>query len=729
MDKNEYIDFDDLQKNLKIKSKELFYSYIKSIFKDLSEKSDDSKFKSISKINFFEYMKLSVFISESIFKCFDEDNDGVLNLQEFGNGMSHLYIGSFEDTLKLIFKIYDNNRDGYIHKEDVRLLLSYLPLREDHSKTEYKYQMESQLEINDIVTHTFGNKEKLSFDEYVKSTECKQSDSYLQLLCYLYEKKPFNENSLILLDSFNNKKSNSKSPKKANEFYSPETKKRILSPKKQTNLSPVNNYLKKIGVKKEFNITLQSDHKETKIVDDSIYDDVVRMNNVKKVETTDDDNFESKLEKGKSCFDSPSNFLRKLLPKKKEFNILGSLVKISDDDNSDKQHNFKLLKNTKDDTTELKPMEGWVYKMTQNNSLKKYWLVVTGMDIYYYKDENKSDLSGMHNLSGCYIKEHQSISVNNDKYFSFAVIFQNKTRIYYTTDREQSISWVNRLRKAVGYESFFEYYDIIDDIGEGKFGVVKLGVHKKTKLRVAIKTIKKENVKTKQDQELIKTEIDIMKMCRHPNIVTLLDHFENSEYIFIVMEYIPGGDLTKYVRSYIGGKNNKTLPEKRTMELMRQLASGLQYLHSFGIVHRDLKPDNLMVTEKSINGELRIMDFGLSKMMHHEEKVTDGFGTLSFVAPEVLIRKNYDSKVDVWSFGVTIYYLLSGDLPFDDSSDNEEVIAKKVVYSELQFKNKIFEKISKEAKALIADCLIKEPIKRISIKDALAHPWFSKKFE
>lgn len=728
MDKNEYIDFDDLQKNLKIKSKELFYSYVKSIFKDLSEKSDDNKSKSISKINFFEYMKLPVFISESIFKCFDEDNDGVLNLQEFGNGMSYLYLGSYEDTVKLIFKIYDNNRDGFIHKEDIRLLLSYLPLREDHSKTEYKYQMESQLEINDIVQHTFGNKDKLSLEEYIKATECKQSDSYLQLLCYLYEKKPFNENSIILLDSFN-KKSNSKSPKKANELYSPETKKRILSPKKQTNLSPVNNYLKKMGVKKEFNITLKSETKESKIHDESIYDDVVRMNNVKQVDIVEGDKIEDKLEKGKSGFDSPSNFLRKLLPKKKEFNILGSLVKISDDDNSDKQHNFKLLKGTKDENNDLKPMEGWVYKMTQNNSLKKYWLVVTGMDIYYYKDENKSELSGMHNLSGCYIKEHSSISVNNDKYFSFAVIFQSKTRIYYTTDREQSISWVNRLRKAVGYESFFEYYDIIDDIGEGKFGVVKLGVHKKTKLRVAIKTIKKENVKTKQDQELIKSEIDIMKMCRHPNIVTLLDHFENSEYIFIVMEYIPGGDLTKYVRTYIGGKNNKTLPEKRTMELMKQLASGLQYLHSYGIVHRDLKPDNLMVTEKSINGEIRIMDFGLSKMMHHEEKVTDGFGTLSFVAPEVLIRKNYDSKVDVWSFGVTVFYLLSGDLPFDDSSDNEEVIAKKVVYSELQFKNKIFEKISKEAKTLIADCLIKDPHKRISIKDALTYPWFSKKFD
>ena len=108
-----------------------------------------------------------------------------------------------------------------------------------------------------------------------------------------------------------------------------------------------------------------------------------------------------------------------------------------------------------------------------------------------------------------------------------------------------------------------------------------------------------------------------------------------------------------------------------------------------------------MITERSLNGEIKIMDFGLSKIMHHDEKSADGFGTLSFVAPEVLIRKPYGKQVDIWSLGVTIYYLLSGELPFDDSEDNEEVIAKKVVYSEVQFISKIWDKISKEAQKII----------------------------
>ena len=192
---------------------------------------------------------------------------------------------------------------------------------------------------------------------------------------------------------------------------------------------------------------------------------------------------------------------------------------------------------------------------------------------------------------------------------------------------------------------------------------------------------------------------------------------------------IPGGDLTKYVKKYYGGKNNKTIPEKRTAELLKSLASGLHYLHSYGIVHRDLKPDNIMITERSVSGDLKIMDFGLSKIMHHDEKVADGFGTLSFVAPEVLIRKPYGNKVDVWSLGIIIYNLISGELPFDDPNDNEEAIAKKVVYSEVEFKSKVWEKISKECKNLITLCLIKDPSKRISVKQFLENSWFEKKFE
>jgi len=134
---------------------------------------------------------------------------------------------------------------------------------------------------------------------------------------------------------------------------------------------------------------------------------------------------------------------------------------------------------------------------------------------------------------------------NGNKYYSFSIVFSSKTRTYYTASKSTCNMWINLLRKAIGYKNFLDYYDMAETLGEGKFGLVRVGIHKSTNEKVAIKIIKKAKMTTK-DLELMKSEIDIMKLCRHPNIVRLLDHFENSDYIFIVMEVLTGGDLNSY---------------------------------------------------------------------------------------------------------------------------------------------------------------------------------------
>jgi serine/threonine protein kinase len=261
---------------------------------------------------------------------------------------------------------------------------------------------------------------------------------------------------------------------------------------------------------------------------------------------------------------------------------------------------------------------------------------------------------------------------------------------------------------------------MLDDLGEGIFGVVKLGLYKKTKERVAIKIIKKESTK-QNDMELVRTEIDIMKLCHHPNIVRLLDHFENAEYIFIVMEYIAGGDLSEYMK-----KNKYNFSEERVAQIIYQITQGLKYLHHFGIIHRDLKPDNIMLTESNEKGIVKIMDFGLSKILGKNERSIEGFGTLTFVAPEVLIRTPYNKEIDIWSLGVTLYLMLSGTLPFDDENDNEEKIAKLAVYSEVKFPKNIWGTRSGEVIDLIKRCLNKEPKYRIKVDDILNHEWIKK---
>ena len=194
--------------------------------------------------------------------------------------------------------------------------------------------------------------------------------------------------------------------------------------------------------------------------------------------------------------------------------------------------------------------------------------------------------------------------------------------------------------------------------------------------------MKKSSIKTPEDNELVRSEIDIMKLCHHPNIVRLLDHFENTEYIFIVMEYIVGGTLYEYLK-----KKHYNFSENLADNLMFQIVSCLKYLHQYGIVHRDLKPDNIMMTESNEKGILKIMDFGLSKIVGPNDTMNEAYGTLSYVAPEVLLRTPYNKKIDIWSMGFILFQILLGKLPF--VGNKEEIIAKKLFLNQLILMKKI----------------------------------------
>ncbi len=152
-------------------------------------------------------------------------------------------------------------------------------------------------------------------------------------------------------------------------------------------------------------------------------------------------------------------------------------------------------------------------------------------------------------------------------------------------------------------------------------------------------------------------------MCQHPNIVKLLDLFENLEHYYIVLECMEGKDMFDYLKS-----RSFQITEERAKELMMQLILAVQYLHSYGIVHRDLKLENIMMTDNSEQSVPKLVDFGLAKILGPTEKSDEPFGTLGYVAPEVLKKEPYSFSCDLWSLGCICYALLSGSLPFDHQS-------------------------------------------------------------
>ena len=168
-------------------------------------------------------------------------------------------------------------------------------------------------------------------------------------------------------------------------------------------------------------------------------------------------------------------------------------------------------------------------------------------------------------------------------------------------------------------------------MGKGKYGLVKRAEHKKSGREVAVKIVKKKELSLK-DIELLKREIEVLKICQHPNIIRFYDVFENSDFIYIVMEYLKGGDFFNYLES----KNFK-ISEDRARTIAHQIATAIYYLHSFGIAHRDLKPENILMMDGSFDSPIKLVDFGLSKTFGPGETSSEPFGTLCYVAPEILL--------------------------------------------------------------------------------------------
>ena len=712
-EQKEFIDFNEIKKIISVENEELFLVYLKEVYRDLADRNEENRKKGIMKIIFFDYLKLPMFISEKVFMVFDEDKDGFLSSKEFILGMNKLYNGSYQDTIKLIFDILDFNHDGFIEKDDAKMILSLLPLKTDRSKVEYKYQMQSLEEIGEIIDCTFGKMKKLNLEEFKTMVEKQKSDIFIQIICFLYQKKPFTEKNINVLKSSKKAIPNDlilqtpqvKSKESVNNILLP-------SPSKKTFLSPVANLLKSINIGESAEFEDESEPAISGFNGMIRFDNRIIPKNEEKDDEGDDKDINKVIKNSDLVYNSPSVFLKKNKSKKPSlFSLNSPSPAISPLTSQKKVAPLSLNGNEK------VTYENYIYKVSTSNKLKKYYLVLINKDIYYYKNEDKKEVMGMHNLSGCFIKDNGSKVINDTTYYSFSLVFPSKERSFYCNSKEIYDNFSNKLKEAFGYLNFFDYYEMLDDLGEGIFGSVKLGVEKKTKERVAIKIIKKKKAKP-SDIELVRTEIDIMKLCHHPNVVHLLDHFENAEYIFIVMEYIRGGRLTDYMK-----EKKFHFSEKRAAEIIYEIAIGVKYLHKYGIIHRDLKPDNIMLTESNDKGHIKIMDFGLSKILGKKEKTSDGFGTLTFVSPEVLIRKPYNKEIDIWSIGVILYLILSGDLPFDDEEDDEQKIANSIVFNEVEFPSKKFGNKSKEVIELIKRCLTKEPKDRIKIDEIIKSDW------
>ncbi|XP_075219841.1 calcium/calmodulin-dependent protein kinase I isoform X1 [Lycorma delicatula] len=280
-------------------------------------------------------------------------------------------------------------------------------------------------------------------------------------------------------------------------------------------------------------------------------------------------------------------------------------------------------------------------------------------------------------------------------------------------------------------------YNLKELLGTGAFSEVRLAESKEHAGQMfAVKIIDKKALKGKEDS--LENEIKVLrrfsesakksglssnedgseepKWLTHPNIVQLLETFEDKHKVYLVMELVTGGELFDRIVE----KGSYT--EKDASDLIRQVLEAVDYMHEQGVVHRDLKPENLLYYSPDEDSKIMISDFGLSKMEDSGIMAT-ACGTPGYVAPEVLAQKPYGKAVDVWSIGVISYILLCGYPPFYD--ENDANLFAQILKGEFEFDSPYWDDISDSAKDFIRQLMCVDVEKRYTCRQALAHPWIS----
>ncbi|KAG5518481.1 hypothetical protein PMAC_002877 [Pneumocystis sp. 'macacae'] len=262
-------------------------------------------------------------------------------------------------------------------------------------------------------------------------------------------------------------------------------------------------------------------------------------------------------------------------------------------------------------------------------------------------------------------------------------------------------------------------------VGSGSMGKVKLVTHCVTNEIAAVKIIPRslshgshltsQNLQDNGKEIRAIREIAISSLLQHPYICTLLDVKIQPNHYYVFFEYINGGQMLDYIISH--GK----LKEKQARKFARQIGSALDYCHRNSVVHRDLKIENILISKE---GDIKIIDFGLSNLYSPHSQLSTFCGSLYFAAPELLNAKAYvGPEIDVWSFGVVLYVLVCGKVPFDDQ--NMPALHAKIKRGHVEYPSWL----TTECKQLLSRMLVTVPSQRATLSEILNHPWMTRGYD
>ena len=684
---------------------------------------------------FNEVINLPMIISDKIFSALTGE-EKQLTLDDFSQGIYEIFFAPIEDKAQFVFDVFDFNKNNYIQKDDVFLILAHFHLIENTTNSIYF--------LEDVINNFFGNNSSIKREEYINLLS-KNADIFVLMIIFInnyttlikdselrqykesmnYEKF---ENNHVNIDNYSENSSN-------NSLFEYQISQKLLkyiqkvklldfdeyraydstSEESFDDFEDLNNFeidmqdcLQSLSKPKELQPKLFSDIQSTKRVNDKF---AITLNP-----------HENKLRNsGISIFSKANaytNNLEMCLDKKGSSSIETSYRKIYQNGNK---------------------KEITVYKFKQGKKLdKKIKLVLVNYYIFYFKKSGNSYLfkkiipifslfAKKHTIDNLTLLTFSSTLHNFDKQYSF--ICENED------DTDKFFQWFN---KNIHHKDINEYFSFKCELGKGKFGHVFLAERLKDKKLFAIKIVLKCNP-TEEEYKINRWESTIFN-CLHniknENVIKTIQRYESETKIFFVFEYVKGSDLKTYMKSNEYNQNINSL--NNLLNITFQILKGVQCLHKYGIIHRDIKSANIMVSEDYLDdtkgtpkNSVKIVDFGLSRILGKFEFSEDPYGSLCFKAPELIKHMKYNFKVDIWAVGITLFYIIYGELPFEKGGKEEiknSIISEPVSYysnniisdfnyiRDLGEVDGIYNTKSSVLYSIMKDCLEKKQDKRFNIE-------------
>lgn len=675
-------------------NKKILEDYFEFAYLDLVERIGNKE--GVSQEAFYLYMQFPPFLAKRLFECFAKKKKYILSQEDFINNLILLYAGDTKAKCELYFNIMDLNSDGSVLFEDIKIILIQLHI--------FKFANDFSL-----IEQSLGRSnipESFTKDQWMTMVEAKQMQHELVILLdFFFENtKPFSRAALSRFETIDIR------------LYDNELKEESLKLSKELLdyfryiLTGLNNSKPPVIFLKQKKLSmclgeLQNNNKDDEFYTPSQPERFLRNNlhcSSKSTKTV--------------AFSFKENILSSAL---KEMNSHSALLlkqsqigEIStNDEEQDRGYNDYPLEFSSNI---------FLCVLIEHNDQKFHYNIELIDCLFILYETNTTDvIKRIIDLRYCYLEEEGlqlKINVCFNIGQSLLLLFENKGDYFSLIKRLKSNNFLRKVQT---------YYDMKELLGKGNFAEVYRAMNKHTGDEYAIKQIDKQHFEPKMLEYIYQEIFTIRYLTKinHKNIIKAFDIFEDSKYIYCVFEYLSLGDLDQYL------KTNNIIPMKDIKHLCYEVAQTIAFLHKIGMIHRDLKLQNIMCKVDSDTNELgiKLIDFGFCTVLGRNQKKNDGIGTLNYMPPEIINRDDYSFKVDVWSFGVIMYYLRYNRLPFDDLREKINIIKQNIRLGSYKFGLKSPEisiEDDKGFKKIIEQCLQVAPDKRISSERLINDPWF-----